>query len=113
MELPAAWIGTNEVETPLGPIAAREPCLNMSGPCVAVLRPEQLSMVDPRPVGNAKVRGGPGTVSSVTYHGHDSLVHVRLVTGEDIAVRVPGESAVAIGESVRILVTGSANVFPA
>ena len=79
---------------------------------VAVLRPEQLVVVDPRPVGDAQVRGGLGTVSSVTYHGHDSLLHVRLATGEDIAVRVPGESVVAPGESVRVLVTGSASVFP-
>ena len=84
-----------------------------SGPVIAVLRPEQLVVVDPRPVGDAPARGGSGTVRSVTYHGHDSLLQVRLASGEDIAVRVPGESEIAPGSSVRVLVTGSANVYPA
>lgn len=113
VELPAVWNGADAVDTPLGIVKVRGTASPRAGSVVAVLRPEQLVVVDPRPVGDAQARGGVGTVSAVTYHGHDSLLQVRLASGEDIAVRVPGESVVAPGESVRVLVTGPASVYPA
>jgi iron(III) transport system ATP-binding protein len=113
VELRAMWNGVDSVDTPLGPVTVRGGAPGASGPVIAVLRPEQLVVVDPRPVGDAPARGGSGTVRSVSYHGHDSLLQVRLATGEDIAVRVPGESEIAPGSSVRVLVTGSAKVYPA
>lgn len=113
VELPAVWNGSDVVDTALGPLAVRTEVGDRTGPVVAVLRPEQLVVVDPRPVGDAPAQGGLGAVSSVTYHGHDSLLQVQLETGENIAVRVPGESVVAPGMKVRVLVTGPANVYPA
>jgi hypothetical protein len=80
---------------------------------VAVLRPEQLTVIDPRSVDDAHARGGLGTVISVSYHGHDSLLHVRLATGVEIAIRVSGESVALPGETVRVVANGVASIFPA
>jgi iron(III) transport system ATP-binding protein len=113
VELPATWNGNDSVDTPLGPVAVRSASNAGTGAVVAVLRPEQLVVVDTGAVDDAHLGGGLGTVSSVSYHGHNSLLQVRLASGQDIAVRVPGESAVLAGERVRILVAGTASIFPA
>jgi len=113
VELPAQWNGTDSVDTPLGPVAVRGTPNFGAGAIVAVLRPEQLVVIDPYSIDDAHARGGLGTVSSVSYHGHDSLLHVRLAMGVEIAVRVPGESMAVPGESVRILASGVASIFPA
>lgn len=113
VELPAVWNGTDSVDTPLGPVAVRSSSSSGAGAVLAVLRPEQLSVVKVGAVDNAPLGGSLGTVSSVSYHGHDSLLHVRLASGQDIAVRTPGELTVEAGDSVRILVTGAANIYSA
>lgn len=113
VELPATYSGGDTVRTPLGEVHIRGSAPISSGPVIAVLRPEQLVVVDPRPVGGSLASGGLGTVHGITYHGHDSLVHVTLNSGESIAVRVPGESLVAPGENVRVIPTGPASVYTA
>jgi iron(III) transport system ATP-binding protein len=113
VELPAVWNGIDSVDTPLGPVAARSSSNAGSGAVVAVLRPEQLTVIDPRSVDDAHARGGLGTVISVSYHGHDSLLHVRLATGVEIAIRVSGESVALPGETVRVVANGVASIFPA
>ena len=113
VELPAVWNGTDTVDTPLGPVAIRGSSSAGTGAVIAVLRPEQLVVADPRAIDDVNLGGGVGVVNSVSYHGHNSLLQVRLDSGLDIAVRVPGESAVAAGERVRILVIGAASIHPA
>ena len=113
VELPAQWSGTDSVDTLLGRVGVRGTPNHSTGEIVAVLRPEQLSVLDPSSTDNSHMGGALGTVSRVSYHGHDSLLHVRLATGQDIAVRVAGKALEAPGESVRIVVNGSASVFPA
>ena len=68
-------------------------------------------IVDPHSAVGANTGGGLGSVNGITYHGHDSLVHVTLKGGEPITVRIPGESVVSLGEQVRVIATGSASVF--
>lgn len=113
VELSAVWNGTDSVDTPLGPVAVRGSSNAGTGAVIAVLRPEQLVVADPRAIDDVNLGGGVGVVSSVSYHGHDSLLQVRLASGQDIAVRMAGESAVLAGERVRILVAGTASIYPA
>jgi iron(III) transport system ATP-binding protein len=113
VELPAVWNGADSVDTPLGPVAVRGSSSTGAGAVIAVLRPEQLVVADPHAIDDVRLGGGVGVVSSVSYHGHNSLLQVRLASGQDIAVRVSGESAVAAGGRVRILVTGAASIYPA
>lgn len=112
VELPATYTGGDMVHTPLGSVRIRGRIPVNSGAVIAVLRPEQLVFVDPRPVDGSFAPGGTGTIQAITYHGHDSLVNVTLHSGESISVRVPGEPLVVPGENVRIISTGSANVYP-
>ena len=111
VELPATYSGGDTVHTPLGDLRIRGSVPTTGERVIAVLRPEQLVVVDPRPVGGSLAPGGLGTVHGITYHGHDSLVHVTLTSGESIAVRVPGESTVSLGENVRVIPTGPASVY--
>jgi iron(III) transport system ATP-binding protein len=111
VELPATYMGGDTVHTSLGDVRIRGRMPSREGSVIAVLRPEQLVVVDPRPVGGSLAPGGLGTVHGITYHGHDSLVHVTLNSGEEISVRVPGESLVAPGENVRVIPTGPASVY--
>lgn len=113
VELPAQWSGIDNVDTWLGRVAVRGKPNHSTGEIVAVLRPEQLSVIDASSIDNSLSGGAIGTVSRVSYHGHDSLLHVHLATGQDIAVRVPGESPAVAGERVRIRVTGAANIYSA
>ena len=111
VELSATYTGGDTVQTSLGSLRIRGNIPENTEAVTAVLRPEQLVMVDPRPVGGSLAPGGLGTVHGITYHGHDSLVHVTLTSGESIAVRVPGESTVSLGEDVRVIPTGPASVY--
>ena len=113
VELPALWNGTDSVDTPLGPVAVRGSSNVGTGAVIAVLRPEQLVVVDDGAIDDAHLGGGVGVVSSVSYHGHNSFLQVRLASGQDIAVRVPGDSPAIAGDRVRILVTGAASIYPA
>jgi hypothetical protein len=54
---------------------------------------------------------GAGIVETIRYHGHDSLTTVRLEDGTAVAVRAAGGAGVAVGDRVRVVVTGSARAF--
>lgn len=81
------------------------------GDGVLILRPEQLVIVDERPVGDDHPGGAAGRVQSASYHGHDSLFTVQLDAGGEIAVRVPGGGHVHPGDRVRVLVTGTGRLY--
>jgi iron(III) transport system ATP-binding protein len=113
VELPAEWSGSESIDTSLGRIAVQRCTNDAPGEIVAVFRPEQLSVVGAGSIDGSHTGSALGTVTRVSYHGHDSLVHVRLATGQDITVRVAGKAVNSPGESVRVLVNGSASIFPA
>ncbi|MDP1877004.1 MAG: ABC transporter ATP-binding protein [Actinomycetota bacterium] len=71
-----------------------------------LLRPEQLAIVAEHAVGSGEPHGAPGSVAARSYHGHDSLVTVRLDAGPEIAVRAPGGAGAAPGERVSVVVGG-------
>jgi len=80
------------------------------GPCLLLLRPEQL-------VVHAASEGGTahGSVDDVEYHGHDALARITLTDarGEHVLARVPGELVLTVGANVWVEVTGAARVWPA
>jgi iron(III) transport system ATP-binding protein len=78
---------------------------------ILVLRPEQLAVADERGVGDALAPGAVGTVRSCSYHGHDSLLLVRLADGEEVPVRVPGGRGARPGDRVRVVVGGTGLLF--
>lgn len=104
VELAAQWIGPQSVMTPLGEITVHE-SEQVSGPVIAVVRPEQLTLTRKEDSHNA-------TVQHVVFHGHDSLVEVKLTTGENVIVRVPGASNFNPGNLVTVKVSGPASVYP-
>lgn len=109
VELPASRIAEHAVESPLGRVEI-DPT-SEGGDGVLVLRPEQLVIVDERPVGDRDPGGAAGVVRAVSYHGHDSLFTVAMERGGDIAVRVPGGGHVHPGDRVRILVSGTGRLY--
>ena len=109
VELKAELISPDQVRTSLGDIPVKSGSNTQSPSLVAVLRPEQLIVTS---VGTEN-RDANGTVTSVNYHGHDSLIEVQLHSGEAVAVRVPGEPSVRAGEQVHVSASGDASTFPA
>jgi iron(III) transport system ATP-binding protein len=73
-----------------------------------LLRPEQLRLTGPDTEGAVR-----GTVSDVSYFGHDALVVVRI-SGHDapVGVRVAGPLSVRPGEETGIRITGEATLHP-
>jgi iron(III) transport system ATP-binding protein len=89
-------------------VRASEPAID--GPCLLLLRPEQLLVRTAADAGATH-----GAVTDVEYHGHDALARIDLVEtpGEHVLARVPGDLALAIGENVCVEVTGAGLVWPA
>lgn len=85
VEVPAQMLKGNETHAPV------------------MLRPEQLQLHL-----EATPNSTPATVQSVSYHGHDTMVHVELTSGEQIKVRVPGSCAARPGDLVSISISDSA-----
>ncbi|HVV74701.1 MAG TPA: ABC transporter ATP-binding protein [Mycobacteriales bacterium] len=77
------------------------------GPCMLLLRPEQLD-VHLVPSGKAAA----ATVDDVTFFGHDALARLHLRDGnETVLARVGGDVALQPGQAVWVAVSGSASVF--
>jgi iron(III) transport system ATP-binding protein len=79
-----------------------------AGTGLAMLRPEQL-----------KLRSGPGDGISATvvrrdFHGHDSVVALRLAGGVEVAARIAATDVeVTVGDTVTVSVQGPARLYPA
>ncbi|HWC34520.1 MAG TPA: ABC transporter ATP-binding protein [Mycobacteriales bacterium] len=77
------------------------------GPCMLLLRPEQLD-VHLVPVKTAAA----ATVDEVTFFGHDALARLHLRDGDEtVLARVGGDVPLQPGQAVWVAVTGSAAVF--
>jgi iron(III) transport system ATP-binding protein len=109
VELPATQTRSGVVESAIGEVSVEGD--EQPGDGVLILRPEQLVIVDERPVGGDHPGGASGQVQSASYHGHDSLFTVKLDQGGEISVRVPGGGHVHPGDRVRVLVTGAGRLY--
>ena len=102
-----ATFSGERAETPLGPLALREPARNGGAAGLVLLRPEQL---DVRAA--AAEEGGDGLAGRVElcrYYGHDALLHIRADEPEGselLLARVEGEQALPVGTRVRVLAHG-------
>ena len=114
VELPVQQLSEDSALTCLGwvPVTAADVRTTEDLGLVA-LRPEQLALVADRTVGapNDVNQSAVGTVEAIRYHGHDSLTTVRLEDGTAVAVRAAGGVGVAVGDRVRVVVTGAARAF--
>ena len=97
--LPAHAVDAGLARTPLGDLAVVSPA---EGAATVMLRPEQ---VEVRPV-----NGTPGVRAVVVrrdYHGHDSLVTLRLVDGTEVVARLLGtEPGIVVDAEVALRVRG-------
>jgi len=110
VELKAELISTQTVRTSLGDLPIKFGATLDSGSLIAVLRPEQLTVTATG--ADSRINTSNGTVTNVNYHGHDSLIDIRLHSGEPVAVRVPGEASVRLGDQVHVSATGEVSTFP-
>ena len=103
------------VSTPLGRLAARctalTPC---AGVVTALLRPEQLELLD-EDDDEGEGDGVRGRVVCVGYHGHDAVVTVALEdprVGCELVVRATGDRALQPGSVVCVCARGPVSVWP-
>jgi iron(III) transport system ATP-binding protein len=95
--LPVLGREGDRVITALGALAAGD----VGGGEQVVLRPEQVSVIAAAPGSD-----GRGSVVAVSYHGHDSLVDVRLDDGSLVRARVLGSSGMSTGDRVDVGLVG-------
>jgi iron(III) transport system ATP-binding protein len=110
VELPARVSAPGRVTCVLGEVPLRT-LADGAGPVprtegILALRPEDLAL---RPPGTS---GATGTVTSASYHGHDTVVEVQLDEGPRLAVRHPGEGAAAAGSRVDVVAIAPGAWFP-
>ncbi|MFJ3725501.1 ABC transporter ATP-binding protein [Streptomyces sp. NPDC090045] len=91
--------------TALGRLPLEVPPVGRSGGTV-LLRPEQLQLTE-------AATAAQGTVTDVTFYGHDAMVTVSVDGLESpVGIRVPGPVAVRPGQRTGILVNGGATLHP-
>lgn len=104
--------GERMVSCPLGRLAVTAPgtddCLCLGG-CDVLLRPEQLTLHTP---GQSSQPGISGVIVSQSFYGHDSLVRVRLESGELVSVRVHGSQRFTVDDFVSVQVDAPVTAFP-
>jgi iron(III) transport system ATP-binding protein len=80
----------------------------------AMLRPEQLKLLRPDGGGAADDGGVGATVVRRDFHGHDSMVALRLDGGIEVAARIAATDVdVSVGDTVTVRVQGPARLYPA
>ena len=94
---------SHTVETAVGPVIANGAA--PIGQVNVVVRPEQLILSE---IGT----GAAGTVTAITYFGHDALVEVDIGSGEVLHARLVAHRVPRTGDRVGIGVTGVVPVFP-
>lgn len=72
------------------------------GDVAVLIRPEQLTLGD----------GKPAAVLERRYYGHDTVLRVQLVSGEQLLVRSTLDTVAAVGSTVLLSVTGTAYCYP-
>ena len=95
-----------EVRHPLGVLRLEN---GPRGSIDLVVRPEHVALTMPSdPAATAA-----GTVTGVTFHGHDTMVRVVLSTGEELLARTPGHHSPRHGEAVGLRLAEAPLLFPA
>ncbi len=94
----------SEATGALGRVRLRTPA---QGPVQLLVRPEQLTLVS----GEAAA-GIDGTVSGVSYHGHDGIVRVRIDHQLTVSCRVHSRELPARGDTVTVSVSDAVLCFP-
>ncbi len=100
------------VSCPLGKLAVSAPGANgcfCLGGCDVLLRPEQLTL---HTSAQPDQPGITGVVISQSFYGHDSLVRVRLESGESVSVRVHGSQRFAVDDVVSVRVDAPVTTYP-
>jgi iron(III) transport system ATP-binding protein len=110
--LPAAVRG-GIARTPLGDLPLTGADDTTTG--TAMLRPEQLKLLRPDAANGGG--GGDGVSATVVrrdFHGHDSVVALRLNGGIEVAARIAATDVdVSVGDTVTVRVQGPARLYPA
>lgn len=70
-----------------------------------LIRPEQIRLLP------ETARGVAARVVAVSFYGHDTAVHLELLTGESVVARVFGRDVPTAGTAVRVAVHGPVTVF--
>ncbi len=105
--LPVLDRGPDHVTTALGRVSHDGSLGDADGSAKRLaLRPEQLTVVAAERPDDVV-----GEVTHVTYHGHDSMVDVRLVDGTSVRIRVLGTGGVRPGDQVVVGVRGSGRLL--
>ncbi|MDX1659908.1 MAG: ABC transporter ATP-binding protein [Nitriliruptorales bacterium] len=99
--IPASAAGRYFVDTPIGRLPTTAEV--SPGATATVLRPESVRL-DP-------TADGPGTVTAITYFGHDQLVHVELDDGTRLRSRESADLRLGPGDRVGVDVEGRVMVF--
>lgn len=102
VEVPAAGVESGLADTPLGAVPVN---INRAGAGTVVIRPEQL-------VPGADTGSIRGVVEKIAYHGHDSLIDVRVQPELLLRSRVAGSPAQRVGDQVNLTVLGQGLFFP-
>ncbi|GAA3910970.1 ABC transporter ATP-binding protein [Streptomyces lacrimifluminis] len=105
--LPGTVEGAGTALTALGAVPLAAPPDGLRAGTV-LLRPEQLRLTDTDSDGSVR-----GTVTDVSYYGHDAMVTVA-VQGHDtpVGIRVAGPLSVRPGEETGVRVVGEAGLHP-
>ncbi len=88
------------VSTALGTLAHEAAATQ--GPVSVLVRPEQVTLAS---------SGVGGVVEQVSFLGADAVVAIRLPDDLVVRARVPGTRTVAVGDPVRLAVTGPVRIF--
>ena len=100
------------VNCPLGKLAATAAgthgCSCLGG-CEVLLRPEQLTLHATGQTGLPEITG---VIISQSFYGHDSLVRVRLESGESVSVRAHGSQRFTVNDRVSVRVDAPVTTYP-
>lgn len=96
----------------LGALALPDATSPRDGGATVLIRPEQLRLST-----DQDDSGVPATISTLDYHGHDSIAELTLTDATALTARIPGRissnEGLRTGDRVRVRATGTAIAWPA
>lgn len=101
VELPASMVSAGLAQTSLGPIPVTT---DKAGPGTVLIRPEQL-------LPTAEQGSIQGIVEGIAYHGHDSLIKVRVSPELVVHSRVAGAPITHVGDPIHLTLLGPGLFF--